>query len=352
MSKTSISVRPVCSDDAADLYQIVSDPRVNTTLVQLPSMEISETQAWLGKKRPGQHRMVAEIDGRVVGSSSMTQYQNPRLAHGGRIGLMIHHDYWGQGVGSALIAAQINLADNWLNLYRIELEVLTHNTAAIHLYEKFGFEIEGTRQQAVFGGDGHFHDEYQMARLYRTDTLHDSPTAPPPPRPAQPLQGVQVEIRPLHPDDLSDLYALWRRSAVCRTTLQLPSQEIGRTQERMENPPAGGHRLAAIADNHLIGLVTVFQDQTARMAHSAHLGMMVHPDYWGIGVGSQLMAAILDIADNWLNLKRVDLEVNVDNPPAVHLYEKFGFVIEGRKRYHSYGDGRWADSYFMARLRE
>lgn len=38
------------------------------------------------------------------------------------------------------------------------------------------------------------------------------------------------------------------------------------------------------------------------------------------------MTAILDIGDNWLNLKRVELEVNTDNPVAVHLYEKFGFV--------------------------
>jgi putative acetyltransferase len=78
---------------------------------------------------------------------------------------------------------------------------------------------------------------------------------------------------------------------------------------------------------------------------------MVHPDYWGIGIGSQLMSAILDIADNWLNLTRVELEVNTDNPVAVRLYEKFGFEIEGTHKLHAFGNGRWADSYFMSRLR-
>jgi putative acetyltransferase len=49
-------------------------------------------------------------------------------------------------------------------------------------------------------------------------------------------------------------------------------------------------------------------------------------------------------------LKRVELDVHTDNPGAIHLYEKFDFVVEGTKRLYSYGAGRWADAYFMARL--
>jgi putative acetyltransferase len=71
-----------------------------------------------------------------------------------------------------------------------------------------------------------------------------------------------------------------------------------------------------------------------------------------MSIGTQLMDTVLDLADNWLNLKRVELEVNIDNPAGVRLYEKAGFVIEGTKRFHTYGDGRWADSYFMARVRD
>jgi putative acetyltransferase len=130
----------------------------------------------------------------------------------------------------------------------------------------------------------------------------------------------------------------------------MPSQEIGQTEDRVFKPPAGIHRLVAISDEQIVGSISIVQRQNPRRSHSAGLGMMVHPDFWGRGIGTFMMESILELADNWLNLKRIDLMVNVDNPAGIRLYEKFGFVVEGTKRYHAYGDGRWADSYFMARL--
>lgn len=50
----------------------------------------------------------------------------------------------------------------------------------------------------------------------------------------------------------------------------------------------------------------------------------------GKGVGSRLLGELLDIADNWMNLRRVELTVYTDNAPALALYRKFGFETEGR----------------------
>jgi putative acetyltransferase len=145
---------------------------------------------------------------------------------------------------------------------------------------------------------------------------------------------------------------MWRHPAVDKTTLQLPSQELAHAEERLNSRAPGIHRFGADVDGRIIGLVSIHVSENPRMSHSAGLGMMVHPDYWGQGVGSRLMETILDLADNWLNLRRVELDVNTDNPAGIRLYEKFGFVTEGRKRCHAYGGGRWADSYFMARIKE
>ena len=54
----------------------------------------------------------------------------------------MHDDWQGKGVGAALMRAGLTFADNWLNLTRVELEVYADNEAAIHLYERFGFELE------------------------------------------------------------------------------------------------------------------------------------------------------------------------------------------------------------------
>ncbi|MNJ79511.1 putative acetyltransferase YhhY [compost metagenome] len=60
--------------------------------------------------------------------------------------------------------AMIDLCDKWADIERIELTVFTDNQAAIALYRKFGFEIEGT-SRAYAVRDGVLVDSYHMARF-------------------------------------------------------------------------------------------------------------------------------------------------------------------------------------------
>ena len=64
-----------------------------------------------------------------------------------------------------------------------------------------------------------------------------------------------------------------------------------------------------------------------------------------------MMKACLDLADNWLDLRRLDLRVYVDNAPAIALYKKFGFEIEGTHRRFALRNGEYVDAHVMARLR-
>jgi putative acetyltransferase len=90
--------------------------------------------------------------------------RRPRLSHVAGLGMMVLDDWQGQDIRSALVQAALDLADRWLNLLRLELTVYTDNTAAITLYKKFGFEIEGTNRKAAFR-DGLFVDTLMMARV-------------------------------------------------------------------------------------------------------------------------------------------------------------------------------------------
>ena len=358
MTTNEILIRPIHPKDVPDQYEMATHPAVARDTLQLPSMEFAETQAWIAKQTPGRSRLVAEADGKSVGYISLTHYQRPRLTHAGTIGMFVHPNYWGRGIGSKLVEAALDVADNWLDLKRVELEVFVDNEAAIHLYKKFGFETEGVRRKVAFG-EREWRDDLMMARLRNVEkgnaaslTEAREQTRRAVEGKASTLHSLPVRIRPPLAEDVEQLYELFRHPLVARTTLQMPTQEISLTENRIKTQIAGLYRYVAVLDDKLVGSITLHQAQRPRLAHSAGLGMMVSPNYWGMRIGTQLMDAILDLADNWLNLKRVELEVNTDNPAGVRLYEKFGFVIEGTKRFHTYGDGRWADSYFMGRVRE
>ena len=79
--------------------------------------------------------------------------------------------------------------------------------------------------------------------------------------------------------------------------------------------------------------------------------MAVRADWQGKGIGTALMQAAIDLADKWMNLSRLELEVYTDNEPAIRLYKKFGFQIEGTGVRADFRDGEFADIYMMARLR-
>lgn len=63
------------------------------------------------------------------------------------------------------------------------------------------------------------------------------------------------------------------------------------------------------------------------------------------------MAALTNLADDWLNLTRLELEVFTDNQAAIHLYEYAGFETEGRLRQYAFRQGRFADVLNMARIK-
>jgi putative acetyltransferase len=71
----------------------------------------------------------------------------------------------------------------------------------------------------------------------------------------------------------------------------------------------------------------------------------------GRGVSTALMEVALDLAENWLNLTRVELTVYVDNAAGVALYKNFGFEVEGAHRRFAFRDGKYVDAYSMARIK-
>lgn len=134
-------------------------------------------------------------------------------------------------------------------------------------------------------------------------------------------------------------------------TLQLPMTPRETWRKRLLERPEGLYSLVACADDEVVGSLGLETRARPRVRHVGTIGMVVRDDWQGKGIGTALMGAALDLADNWLGLTRVELTVYTDNAAAIALYEKFGFEIEGTHRRHAFRDGGYVDAYSMARLR-
>ena len=165
MKDLAITIRRATPDDAPALVRIFSGPRAIAGTMQIPYTSEEARRKRLAEVPEGTYPLVAVVDGEVVGHLTLHTYPTrPRRRHAGDLGIAVRDDWQGKGVGTALMAAAIDLADNWLNLTRLGLEVYTDNEPAIRLYTKFGFEIEGTLRRSAFR-NGQFVDSYAMSRL-------------------------------------------------------------------------------------------------------------------------------------------------------------------------------------------
>ena len=160
---------------------------------------------------------------------------------------------------------------------------------------------------------------------------------------------MSVTFRPLAPDDLEDLHEMILRPGVFHGTSRTPYQTRAQMEARLYGPGAT-HTIVAEAEGRAIGYAALARGSDRR-AHSASLAIAVDDRWHGQGVGRGLMDALLDLADNWLGLVRVELETNIDNDTAIRLYTACGFEREGVKRAAVLRAGRYVDSLIMARLR-
>jgi L-phenylalanine/L-methionine N-acetyltransferase len=181
-----------------------------------------------------------------------------------------------------------------------------------------------------------------------TNSIADIKTAGPAPGATSETCGLI--IRALEPSDWPGVAALMERPKVRWGTLRLPFASKEQWRKKMENPSDDRTQIVAALDGSIVGEAGIWHSK-GRRRHAGGVGLCVHDDFHRRGIGKALLAALIDVADNWLDLKRLELTVYVDNTPAIALYTKFGFEVEGTRRADAFRDGQYVDSFEMARLR-
>jgi len=106
--------------------------------------------------------MAAVVDGKVAGNLSVSGIGDKRkILHRSSLAIALYKEYWGLGIGSAMISYATELAKQ-MGFKQIDLEVVAENTRAQALYKKCGFIETGRRHNALRFDDGSYHDEILM----------------------------------------------------------------------------------------------------------------------------------------------------------------------------------------------
>jgi RimJ/RimL family protein N-acetyltransferase len=171
MEAGELIIREARPDDAerliAYIQRLIAEPDINLPLAPGEfKYTVEEEQQILAKYAAADNAifLIAEVEGCLVGELNCRGGQRQATRHTAILGMSVAEGWRGQGVGSALMTRAVEWARGTGVIRRIELMVYTRNQAAIQLYQKFGFQVEGRRQRAIYQ-QGEYLDDLMMALL-------------------------------------------------------------------------------------------------------------------------------------------------------------------------------------------
>ncbi|HFD1744233.1 TPA: N-acetyltransferase family protein [Enterococcus faecium] len=147
-------------------------------------------------------------------------------------------------------------------------------------------------------------------------------------------EEIGIILREAVPDDAKDILSMMEQVnseteflALDEAELLLPpetlSEELSYMYESNNNL-----LLLAINEGTIVGTASVKADSQFRLSHVGEVGISILQEYWGMGLGTLMLEEIINWAKEMGVLFRLELDVQVRNERAVHLYQKMGFQIE------------------------
>lgn len=172
------------------------------------------------------------------------------------------------------------------------------------------------------------------------------------------IAGERVRIRAIEVDDLPR-YVEWfnDREVIQGLNQYLPMslrEEQQWFEDQMKRDPIERPLAIDVLEGgewrHIGGCGLFGFDHRSK---SAEFGITIgDKTYWDQGIGSDVTSLMLEFGFNTLNLQRIALRVFEDNERARHVYQKLGFVEEGRLRRDRFFNGQYFDTILMSILRE
>lgn len=86
--------------------------------------------------------------------------------------------------------------------------------------------------------------------------------------------------------------------------------------------------------------------------HRSEIGFELSKDYWGQGIASEALAAVIQYGFEQLNLQRIQALIEPPNIPSQKLVKKNGFIKEGLLRNYEFTGGKFDDLFMYSLLKQ
>ena len=179
------------------------------------------------------------------------------------------------------------------------------------------------------------------------------------PKTARLKNGKQVCIRTPVAEDtekvLDYLKEVFADDRFFLTTTEEASQwqTVEKEREKIQTCYDDADKLFVVteADGRIVSMSNIECGEKKRTRHVGDIGISILADWRSIGLGTAILQAMIDWATTHPVLEKLTLSVHSTNAPAIGLYQKLGFIEEGRRiKQFKFDDGHYEDGVLMARF--
>jgi putative acetyltransferase len=153
------------SDDGALLEVFNGSSFQRGAMTRGPFASKEELALWFQTLATCKLELVAEDSGEVIGFGVLALLDGERIEHGAWVILGVRETHHRRGLATELLETLLAAAKDVYRLRRVYLNVFADNEPAIKLYEKHGFQIEGTHRDFLWRDSG-FVDACTMAKIF------------------------------------------------------------------------------------------------------------------------------------------------------------------------------------------